>query len=283
MSAALPRSYLFVPATRPEMFDKAYKAGADAVIIDLEDAVPFADKAAARAALAAWLSPAHPVLVRINGADTEWFAEDLALCGSPGVAGVVLSKAEQVGDIARVLEAGAAALLPLIESAAGFENVRSIAGAAGVQRLLFGSIDFQLDLGIRGEREELLFFRSQLVLVSRLAGLLAPVDGVTTAIGDTVRLSADAVHARQMGFGGKLCIHPKQIGEVNRCFSPGEAEVAWARRVLAAAAGSAGAAVAVDGKMVDRPVILQAQQIVDEVEAEQGKASHNPAVAKERV
>lgn len=264
------------------MFDKAYKSGADAVIVDLEDAVPFADKATARAALAAWLSPAHPVLVRINGADTDWFAEDLALCGGPGVAGVVLSKAEQVSDIAGVLEAGAAAILPLIESAAGFDNVRAIAGAAGVQRLLFGSIDFQLDLGIRGEREELLFFRSQLVLASRLAGLLAPVDGVTTAIGDRARLASDAVHARQMGFGGKLCIHPKQVGEVNCCFSPGEEEVAWARRVLAAAAGSAGAAVAVDGKMVDRPVILRAQQIVDEAAAEQGEAGPNPAAAKEQ-
>ena len=259
MNTSLARSCLFVPANRPEMFDKACKAGADAVIVDLEDAVPFAEKATARAALAAWLSPAHPVLVRINGADTDWFAEDLALCGAPGVSGVVLSKAERVGDIARVREAGAVAVLPLIESAAGFENVRAIAGAAGVERLLFGSIDFQLDLGIRGEREELLFFRSQLVLVSRLAGLLAPVDGVSTGIGDAARLTSDAMHSRQMGFGGKLCIHPKQVSEVNRCFSPSEEEIGWAGRVLAAAAASEGAAVAVDGKMVDRPVMLRAQ------------------------
>ncbi|MET0981962.1 MAG: CoA ester lyase [Telluria sp.] len=264
MTVSVPRSYLFVPANRPEMFDKACRAGAHAVIVDLEDAVPFADKASARAALAAWLSPEHPVVIRINGADTEWFADDLALCASPGVSGVVLSKAEQVGDIARLREAGAAAILPLIESAAGFDNLRAIAQAPGVARLLFGSIDFQLDLGIRGEREELLYFRSQLVLVSRLAGLQAPVDGVSTAIGDPARLALDTLHARQMGFGGKLCIHPKQVGEVNRAFSPGEEELAWARRVLAAAEASGGAAVAVDGKMVDRPVILRAQQIVDE-------------------
>ena len=264
MTTRLPRSYLFVPANRPEMFDKACRAGADAVIVDLEDAVPFAGKAAARDALAGWLSPEHPVLIRMNGADTEWFAADLALCGAPGVRGVILSKAEHVDDIARVKSAGAAAILPLVESAAGFDNVRAIAQAPGVERLLFGSIDFQLDLGIRGEREELLFFRSQLVLVSRLAGIGAPVDGVSTAIGDAATLLDDATHARRMGFGGKLCIHPKQVPEVNRCFSPGEEELAWARRVLEAAASSNGAAVALDGKMIDRPVILRARQLLDE-------------------
>jgi citrate lyase subunit beta/citryl-CoA lyase len=102
------------------------------------------------------------------------------------------------------------------------------------------------------------------VLASRLAGLGAPVDGVTTAIGDAACLELDATHARQMGFGGKLCIHPKQVAGVNACFSPGEEELAWARRVLAAAAASGGAAVAVDGKMVDRPVILRAQGILDD-------------------
>ena len=188
------------------------------------------------------------------------------VCGSVPV-GVILSKAEEVNAVARVRDAGAGAILPLIESAAGFEHVRAIAAAPGVERLLFGSIDFQLDLGIRGEHEELLFFRSQLVLVSRLAGIGAPVDGVTTSIGDDGRLGADTTHARQMGFGGKLCIHPKQVGAVNRLFSPGEEEVAWARRVLEAAAASDGAAVALDGKMVDRPVILRAQRIVDEAGA----------------
>lgn len=264
MTTVLPRSYLFVPANRPEMFDKACRAGADAVIVDLEDAVPFADKAAARSALAAWVNPDQPVLVRINGADTAWFEDDLALCGAPGVQGVVLSKAEGVADIARLRQAGVAAILPLIESAAGFDNVRAIARAPGVQRLLFGSIDFQLDLGIGGEREELLFFRSQLVLVSRLVGIAAPVDGVSTAIGDAALLERDAMHARQMGFGAKLCIHPKQVAGVNRCFSPGEEELAWARRVLEAAEAAGGAAVALDGKMIDRPVILRAQQVLNQ-------------------
>lgn len=265
MSAAapMPRSYLFVPGNRPERFDKACAAGADAVIVDLEDAVPFADKAAAREAVAAWLSPGKPVLVRINGADTAWFADDLALCRMPGVAGVVLPKAEQAGDIARLRAAGATAVFPLIESATGIDHLRAIASARGVQRLMFGSIDFQLDLGIPGEREELLFFRSQLVLASRLAGIAAPVDGVSTALDDAERLADDARHARQMGFGAKLCIHPKQVQAVNGCFTPGAHELAWAGRVLEAAALANGAAVALDGKMIDRPVILRAQAIVD--------------------
>src|SRR5579863_2815341 len=94
-----PRSYLFVPGNRPERFAKAYSSGADAVIIDLEDAVPPAERTAARASAAAWVAPEHPVLIRVNGADTEWFQEDIAMCSAAGVAGVVLPKAERVEDI----------------------------------------------------------------------------------------------------------------------------------------------------------------------------------------
>jgi citrate lyase subunit beta/citryl-CoA lyase len=267
-----PRSYLFVPADRPERFDKACAAGADAVIVDLEDAVPLSAKDDARAALAGWLSPAHQVLVRINAADTIWFDADLALCAHPGVAGVVLPKAEQGADIARVAACGGVAqtmpVLPLVETAAGFANLSAVASAPGVQRLLFGSIDFKLDLGIEGDREELLFFRSQIVLASRLARLQAPVDGVSTGIGasasDAAQLADDARHARRLGFGGKLCIHPRQLAAVNAAFSPSEAEIEWAGRVLAAAAGAQGAAVALDGRMIDRPVILNAQRILSQ-------------------
>lgn len=265
MQAAIARSYLFVPANRPERFAKACAAGADAVIVDLEDAVPPAEKLAARCALAAWLSPAQPVLVRINSADSAWFADDLALCALPGVSGIVLPKAEQLDQ----LDAIAAVrpdivILPLIETARGFSNADQIARHPGVQRLLFGAIDFQLDLGIDGDTDALLYFRSQLVLWSRLAEIAPPVDGVTTAIHDSDELCADTLYARRLGFGGKLCIHPNQIASVNRCFSPSAQEVAWARRILAAAADAQGAAVAVDGKMVDLPVMRKAQGIVDE-------------------
>ena len=259
------RSLLFVPGSRPDRFEKALAAGANAVIIDLEDAVAPADKERAREDVSAWLAPHRAVMVRINGADTAWFRDDLALCCRPGVAAVMLPKAERAEDVAAVRGAGAATVLPLIESAAGMAALTAIAAAPGVQRLVFGSIDFQVDLGMRDALEdELLFFRSQLVLTSRLAGLQAPVDGVSTAIDDADQLRDDVLRARRLGFGGKLCIHPRQVASVNRHFAPSAAERAWAQRVLEAAAASGGAAIAVDGKMVDKPVILRAQAIRDD-------------------
>ena len=261
---AIVRSYLFAPGSRPERFAKALEAGADAVILDLEDAVGLADKAVARDAIAGWLSPERPVLVRINGSDTPWFEDDLAICGLPGVAGVVLPKAERPEQVAAVVaRAGAGVpVLPLIETAAGIWNAHAVASVPGVQRLLFGTIDFQVDMGIDGEGEELLHFRSQLVLVSRVAGLQAPVDGVCTAIDDPKRLQDETRRARRLGFGAKLCIHPKQVGVVRDCWTPTPEEVDWARRVVAADAASGGAAVALDGKMIDRPVLLKAREIL---------------------
>ena len=264
----IARSYLFVPANRPERIAKAQQAGADAVIVDLEDAVAPADKQTARDALASYLVAAQPVLVRINGADTSWFADDLKLCASAGVSGVLLPKAEEVqalAEIARVVGAGKA-IVPIIETARGFDNARTLAGAGHAQRLAFGSIDFQVDLGIDGEGEELLYFRSQLVLVSRLAGLMPPIDGVTVAIEEADTLRTETLRGRLLGFGAKLCIHPKQVPVVNGCFVPTADEIAWARRVVEAAAGSRGSAVAVDGKMVDVPVIRKAEQILGQVD-----------------
>ncbi|CAG0977046.1 (S)-citramalyl-CoA lyase [Burkholderiales bacterium] len=260
------RSYLFVPADRPERYAKALAAGAGAVIVDLEDAVAPAAKDAARGALASWLRGAPTsVIVRVNAADTAWFADDLALCGHAAVAGVVLPKAERRSDLAHTSAIAAGKrLYPLIETACGFDAMRTLAGAPGVERLMFGSIDFQVDLGIGGEGDELLWFRSQMVLVSRLAGIRSPVDGVSTAIDDADRLRADAGRARRLGFGAKLCIHPRQVDAVNRAFMPSEAERDWARRVIEAAERAGGAAVAVDGRMVDKPVMLRARAILDE-------------------
>jgi len=263
METAAPRSYLFVPGNRPDRYAKALAAGADAVIVDLEDAVPAGEKAAARTALAAWLSPEHPVLVRVNGGESQWFREDLALCRAKGVAGVLLPKAESVEDIRIVGEySGALPILPLIETARGLWNAHALAQAPHVQRFVFGSIDFQLDLGIQGEEEELLYFRSHLVLISRIANLAAPVDGVTTAIDDAERVRGDTLRAKRLGFGAKLCIHPKQVHVVNECFEPTEAEKSWAKKIVEAAEAAGGAAVSVDGKMVDRPVIARAEAIL---------------------
>ena len=262
------RSWLFVPGSRPERFDKALAAGAGAVIIDLEDAVAPADKQRARDAVAAWLLPRHAVVLRINSADSPWFDADLALCGRPGVAAVMCPKAEHVDTLAAVAQAGARALLPLVESAAGIAALDALAAAPGVQRLAFGSIDLQADLGMRDATEdELLCFRTAIVLASRRAGIGAPIDGVTTAIDDGARLQADVQRARRLGFHGKLCIHPKQVAAVNALFAPTIEEVAWARRVLDAAAAAGGAAIAIDGKMIDRPVLLRAHAILREAAA----------------
>jgi citrate lyase subunit beta/citryl-CoA lyase len=253
------RSYLFVPGNRPERFAKAIASGADAVIIDLEDAVPAAERLMARANTAAWVAPEHPVYIRVNAANTEWFHDDITLAAKPGVAGIVLPKAERVGDIALI----GANVLAIIETARGFWHAFEIAHAPNVRRLMFGSIDFQVDLGIQGEDEELLYFRSQLVLVSRLAGLPAPVDGITAVFDSPLPIRADTDRARRLGFGGKLCIHPKQISSVHECFGPTPSEVAWATRVINAASKAGGAAVSMEGEMIDRPVIARAEAILN--------------------
>lgn len=267
MSSEVARSYLYVPGNRPDRFDKACAAGADAVIVDLEDAVPPAEKDAARAALASWLSPDKAVLVRVNAAGSEWFDRDLAACDAAGVTGVVLPKAEKIGeDVVALCRRKGIALFPLIETALGMARAEDVAATPCVRRLLFGTIDFQFELGIDGDGDELLAFRSRLVLASRLAGIQSPVDGPCTSWDDTELLVTDSRRARKLGFGGKLCIHPKQVAHVHAAFAPTTEGLDWARRVVAAAAESNGAAVAMDGRMIDRPVILRAEQIIREGE-----------------
>ena len=264
-SQIIARSYLFVPGDRPDRFDKALAAGADAVIVDLEDAVSPANKQAARSAVSTWLSADKPVLLRVNADTTPWFQDDLEVARAPGVAGILLPKAESVPQALQALcAASGKILLPQIETAYGFEQARVLACQPGVQRLLFGTLDFQMDLGIDGEGDELAYYRAGLVLASRLAGIQPPVDGPCTALDDAVQLRADTHRARRMGFGGKLCIHPKQVATVNAAFAPTIDELAWAKRVVAAAAQANGAAIAMEGRMVDRPVILKAEQIVRE-------------------
>lgn len=262
----IARSLLFVPGHQGARFDKARASGADAIVLDLEDAVPPAQKDEARATAAQWLAAHGPdtaVAVRINGAGTPWFEADLAACARARVAQVMLPKAEDAATLGRVAAAvPGARLLPLVETARGLAALDAIAAAPAVARLVFGSIDFQADLGIEGEGEELLFFRSRLVLASRVAGLAAPVDGVSTAIEDATQVEAETRRARRLGFGGKLCIHPQQVAVVNAGFLPTPAQLDWARRVIDADAASGGAPVAVDGKMVDRPVVLKAQALL---------------------
>lgn len=243
---------LFVPANRPERFAKAAASGADAVILDLEDAVAADAKDAARDALR--LIDGIPVLVRINAHGTPWHAADLAAVRALKPAAVILPKAED----AAICAALGLPVIALVETAKGLANARAVAAANGVVRLAFGSIDFCVDLGCDHLREVLLPARSELVLASRLAGLAGPLDGVTAQLDDPAISHDDAAHARALGMTGKLCIHPKQIEPIRRAFAPTDREIDWARRVLASGDG----AVQVDGAMVDEPVRIRARAIL---------------------
>jgi len=266
------RSYLFVPGNRPDRYDKACATRAHAVIVDLEDAVPPGDKIGARASLCNWLSSERSVFVRVNAPDSEWFDDDVRACALPGVAAIVVPKAERADDIARIGSVRAnAPVFPLVETAQGLWNALAIARAPNVKSLLFGSLDFQADVGTTDD--DLLYARSRIVLVSRVAGIAAPVDGVTQAIDDRELLRRDCHRSRQLGFAGKVCIHPSQIDIVNGCFSPGAEEVEWAEKVVAAFASARGNAVLVDGRMVDRPVLLKAHAILDECGRGSGSSS----------
>jgi citrate lyase subunit beta / citryl-CoA lyase len=252
------RTPIFVPAARPERFAKAAGSGADAVILDLEDAVAVTDKDAARDALQTDFTDL-PVIVRINAAGTPWHKPDIAAAHAIGADAVMLPKSEYLAEVSAVVSAlRGIPVIALIETAKGLANARAIAALDGVVRLAFGSVDYCADLGCHHLRDVLLPARSELVLASRLAGIAAPIDGVTTQLDDPSISFDDALHARQMGMTGKLCIHPKQIAQVRRAFAPSFVEIAWARRALDSGDG----AVSVDGAMVDEPVRMRARAIL---------------------
>jgi len=257
------RSYLFVPGNRPDRFSKACDAGADVVIIDLEDAVAEPEKDLARESVRLWLSAERPVHLRINSRGED-HRRDLQLLNVPGVAGVVVPKAEDPAALSGVLAAAPPALplMALIETARGIVNSVALASIPGVVRLAFGSVDFRIELGLGAGRDELLMARSQLVLASRAAGLAAPVDGPTMALDDPAALEGDVAYARRLGFGGKLCVHPRQVAVVNHGFLGFPGDLDWARRVVAAARQANDNAVLVDGQIVDRPIIEHARAVL---------------------
>lgn len=256
------RAPLFVPADRPERFEKAAASGADAIILDLEDAVAPDRKVQARNNLRVDFTDL-PVIVRINAVGTPWCEQDLAAVAQLAVAAIMAPKVESEHDLARLNESPARhhRQIALIETARGLDQARNLAGKFRIDRLAFGSVDFAADIGCAHERMALLHARSEIVLASRLGGISAPLDGVTTVIDQPEAAADDAAHARALGFGGKLCIHPRQIEPVLGAFRPSAQEVAWAQRVLASGDG----AVSVDGAMVDEPVRLRARRIVARV------------------
>ena len=268
---ARARSFLFVPADRPERLPKALASSAHAVIADLEDAVAPEDKSTARQSLASGWSALSDVqrermVVRINAAGTPWHDDDLALLRELRPAGVMLSKSESVAAVARVAKQARAPVLPLIESAQGLHALDLIASTPGVLRLVFGHLDFQADLGLycEAEERELDSVRLAFALASRRANLAAPVDGVTTALDDESRLIADVGRSRRLGFGAKLCIHPRQVERVNEALGPTRAQIAWANNVLEASRVRGTGAFRLDGQMIDAPVLQRARRLVDD-------------------
>jgi len=252
------RTLLFVPANRPERFAKAAAVGPDAVILDLEDAVAGDDKDAARALLTRDFTDL-PVIVRINPVGTEWHEADVRAAAALRPSAVILPKSEEPAQIAGVAACLAeVALFCLVETARGIATARDIAALTCVQRLIFGSVDYCADIGMAHNRDLLLPARSELVLAARLAGIAAPIDGVTTRLDDPEELAGDAHHARALGMAGKLCIHPRQVPVVKAAFAPDAGEIAWATRVLA----SGGGAASVGGEMVDAPVRARARAIL---------------------
>lgn len=247
---------LFVPADRPERYEKAAASGADGIVLDLEDAVAASSKMDARNALRTDFTDV-PVVVRINAVGTPWHEEDLAAIRRLPAAAIMIPKAEMA-----TLSACAAAVdrpvIALIETARGLAEARQIACVGNVVRLAFGSIDYCAALGTAHTRDALLLPRSELVLASNLGRLAAPLDGVTTAIDNAAVIEDDARYASSLGFGGKLCIHPRQVEAIRSGFVPDGTAIDWARRVLASGDGAA----KINGEMIDEPVRIRARQIL---------------------
>ena len=261
-------NFLFVPGTRPERFAKALDSGADAVILDLEDAVPEDEKEHARSAIrAAWpqftAEQKKRLVLRSNSPGTKFYAADLILAQELDIACLLTPKSEsldQINGAAQILPN--TAIVPMIETAIGLDQLKELANSNQVLRLALGNIDLQADLGMVCDLQEteLQIARYQIVLASRLAKIAPPIDGVTPSTDDIDRIHADAQRAKRMGFGAKLCIHPKQVAAVKTAFMPSKEEVSWAQRVIEADKASKGGAIKLDGRMIDRPVVLLAQR-----------------------
>jgi len=261
-------AFLFVPGTRPERFTKALDSGADSVIIDLEDAVAAEDKQTARNAIrTAWptfnTEQKKRLIIRSNSPGSQFYAADLILAQELDLPCLLIPKSEsldQINGAAQILPN--TAIIPMIETAIGLDRINDIATAEQVLRLALGNLDLQADLGMvcDSQESELQTARFQIVLASRLAQIAPPIDGVTPSTDDIERITNDAERAKRMGFGGKLCIHPKQVPLVKAAFLPSAEEISWAFRVIEADKASKGGAVKLDGRMIDHPVVLLAQR-----------------------
>ncbi|GBF57966.1 (3S)-malyl-CoA thioesterase [Candidatus Phycosocius bacilliformis] len=271
------RSLLFVPGSRPDRFDKALAAGADAVCIDLEDAVPPQDKADARAGVMAYLTgrergQACAIGVRMNGLDTLDGLKDILALAEAGVKPdyLMVPKAASGPALANLVHlldlAGSGqervGLWAVVESVGGLKNAAEIAEICGSSGgILFGGADFSLAIGTGMDWEALFHARTTLATEARVAnGSLMDVPYLN--VKDEGGLRAECVRVKALGFDGKACIHPSQVAIVNEVFSPSEAELDWAKRVIDAGKSQDGRAILLDGKLLDIPVYLRAERVL---------------------
>ncbi|WP_299184985.1 CoA ester lyase [uncultured Psychrobacter sp.] len=263
------KTWLFVPATRIDRVSKAFASGADAVIVDLEDAVALEDKAQARNALQEYYDSAdyQPVWVRINQASSDEFAKDITACEKmPNLAGIILPKAEQATDIEYIHHLTGLPVIALIEDAIGLYQVDAIAKAAGLSAFSYGFLDLCNDLGaqVGTPAADIVAnqIRYQLILTSKIHQLSPPIDTVYPDFNDAKGLGARVQLWSQMGMSGMLCIHPKQVAVVQNALKPTAAEIEFARRVVEEYERSGQAVFKVDGEMVDAPVIQRCMRLL---------------------
>jgi citrate lyase subunit beta / citryl-CoA lyase len=259
----MDRSYLFAPGHNAKLLHRVFEAGADAVMLDLEDAVPPDAKDTARGMVAEVLVD-HPAWVRVNAARTELCEADLAAVGTRAF-GIRIPKAESADDVHWVGErAPGKPIICAIESARGILAATEIAAAPGVRHLAMGGVDLQQDLNAGNGNLQTLYARSHLVVVSRAAGLEPPIDSVWPRLDDEAGLREQAEFARSLGFFGKSAIHPRQLPTLHEVFTPSEREVDWAREVVAAFDAAGGAALRLPGgEFVDLPVARRARRLLE--------------------
>jgi citrate lyase subunit beta/citryl-CoA lyase len=287
MSGALMRSLLFLPGNREKFLEKAASLDADGFIVDLEDSVPAAEKANARKCLTAF-APAltgKSIWVRPNAADSPYFSEDLdTICRTPGIAGLLLPKAEKVdvlravdaaigrGEKAAGLVAGALRIILTIETARGVVRALDLAEATvRTESIAFGGAqdgDLMTDLGctFATDAGTLQHAREQVLIAARAAGCRSPLDSVYANVKDAAGFEADTTQSRGLGYRGRCLIHPSQIEPANRLYSPGAAEVAESRRLVEAfdaAVAKGHASVLFEGRMIDVAMAKAARNVID--------------------
>lgn len=281
-----PRSWLFVPATRPERFDKAANSGADAVIIDLEDAVESADKPQAREHIAEYVAQydkrkTDRAEVALKSGTTElWLrlnndahlTEDLVLCQSLAehevISGIVLPKVTKASQVELVFESLKLPVVAQIESAQGISQLEAIAQSEGLMALSYGRLDIsnELDLtaGSQAEQDFFTHLRIQIRLVSQAHNLTAPIESIYADFKNETAMKATAGYVSDLGFSGMLCIHPRQVNIANQAFKASDSQLAFATKVIEHYQKTGDSIFAIEGVMVDLPVILQCQRLLQQ-------------------